>query len=61
MSQQTHGPLSDPWTAGPEKISAVFPQGQYVIIQLAEVAVPRKLFQKILRLIDDPRPRPAPA
>ncbi len=27
----------------------------------AEVAVPRKLFRKILSLIDDLRPRPAPA
>ena len=29
--------------------------------QLAEVAVPKDLFRKILRLIDDLRPRPAPA
>jgi hypothetical protein len=28
---------------------------------LAEVGVPRGLFRKILRLIDDLRPRPAPA
>jgi len=28
---------------------------------LADVAVPRNLFRKILRLIDDLRPRPAPA
>jgi hypothetical protein len=25
---------------------------------LAEVAVPKELFRKILRLVDDPRPRP---
>ncbi len=35
--------------------------GRYVTFQLAEVAVPRGLFQKILSLIDDLRPRPAPA
>jgi hypothetical protein len=32
-----------------------------VTFQLAEVAVPRELFRKILSLIDDLRPRPAPA
>ena len=30
-------------------------------VGLAEVAVPRKLFREILSLIDDLRPRPAPA
>ena len=35
--------------------------GRYVTFQLTEVAVPRNLFQKILSLIDDLRPRPAPA
>ena len=35
--------------------------GWYVTFQLAEVAVPRELFRKILSLMDDPRPRPAPA
>ena len=29
--------------------------------RLAEVAAPRELFRKILSLIDDLRPRPAPA
>ena len=44
------------------KIGAkVVNHGRYVTFQLAEVAVPRDLFQKILRLIDDLRPRPAPA
>ena len=32
----------------------------YVTFQLAEVAVPRELFRKILGLIDDLRPRPVP-
>ncbi len=35
--------------------------GRYVTFQLAEVAVPTDLFRKILMLIDDLRPRPAPA
>jgi hypothetical protein len=35
--------------------------GRYVIFQMAEVAVPRELFQEILRLIDGLRPRPVPA
>ncbi len=39
------------------KIGAkVFRHGRYVTLQLAEVAVPRDLFRKILRLIDDLRP-----
>ncbi len=32
--------------------------GRYVTFQLAEVAVPRSLFRKILSLIDDLRRRP---
>ena len=32
--------------------------GRYVTFQLAEVAVPRKLFRKILSLIDGLQPRP---
>ena len=35
--------------------------GRYVIFQMAEVAVPRELFQEILRLIDGLRPRRVPA
>ncbi len=34
--------------------------GRYVMFQLAEVAVPRDLFEKILSLIDDLRRRPVP-
>jgi hypothetical protein len=34
---------------------------RFVTFQLAEVAVPRSLFQKILGLIDDLRRRPRPA
>ena len=44
------------------KIGAkVVRHGRYVTFQLAEVAVPRNLFQKILALIDDLRRRPVPA
>ena len=44
------------------KIGAkVVSHGRYVSFHLAEVAVPRELFRKFLSLIDDPRPRPAPA
>ncbi len=44
------------------KIGAkVVSHGRCVMFQLAEVAVPRDLFRKILSLIDDLRPRPAPA
>jgi len=39
----------------------VVSHGRYVTFQLAEVAVPRNLFQKILALIDDLRRRPVPA
>ena len=44
------------------KIGAkVVRHGRYVTFQLAEVAVPKELFQKILSLIDDLRRRPVPA
>ena len=44
------------------KIGAkVVRHGRSVIFQMAEVAVPRALFEDILRLIDGLRPRPAPA
>ena len=43
------------------KIGAkVVRHGRYVIFQMAEVAVPRNLFQEILRLIDGLRRKPAP-
>jgi hypothetical protein len=34
--------------------------GRYVIFQMAEVAVPRELFQEILRLIAELRSQPPP-
>ena len=43
------------------KIGAkVVSHGRYVTFQLAEVAVPRGLFEKILRLIAELRPAPLP-
>ena len=43
------------------KIGAkVVAHGRYVTFQMAEVAIPRRLFAEILRLIDDLRPKPAP-
>ncbi len=43
------------------KIGAkVVRQGRYVTFQLAEVAIPRRLFAEILRMIDGLRPKPAP-
>ncbi len=43
------------------KIGAtVVRHGRYVTFQLAEVAIPRRLFAEILRLIDGLRPKPAP-
>ena len=43
------------------KIGAkVVSHGRYVTFQMAEVAVTRELFRKILRLIDGLRPAPLP-
>ncbi len=38
----------------------VVSQGHYVTLQMSEVAVPRELFRKILRLIDRLRPASLP-
>jgi len=44
------------------KISAkVVSHRCYVVFQMAEVAIPRQMFQEILRLIAEPRPQPPPA
>jgi len=44
------------------KIGAkIVTHARYVTLQMAEVAVPRKLFHKILRLIAQLRAPPAPA
>ncbi len=41
------------------KIGAkVISHARYTVFQMAEVAVPRDLFRRILDLIDDLRPRP---
>jgi hypothetical protein len=44
------------------KIGAkIVSHGRYITFQLAEVAVPRRLFREILRRINELRRRPAPA
>src|ERR1700757_2376711 len=44
------------------KIGAkVVSHGRYVAFQMAEVAIPRQMFQQILRLIAELRPQPPPA
>ena len=44
------------------KIGAkVVHHGRYVAFQMAEVAIPRQMFQEILRLIAELRPQPPPA
>jgi hypothetical protein len=58
---------AEPWslTSLREKLikigAKVVSHGRYVTFQMAEVAVPRKLFGEILRLIDGLRSRPLPA
>jgi hypothetical protein len=43
------------------KIGAkVVRHARYAVFQMAEVAVPKELFEQILRMIDGPRRRPAP-
>ena len=43
------------------KIGAkVVRHGRYIAFQMAEVAIPRQMFQDILRLIAELRPRPPP-
>jgi hypothetical protein len=44
------------------KIGAkVISHGRSIAFQMAEVAIPRQMFQKILRLIAELRPKPPPA
>ena len=44
------------------KIGAkVISHGRSIAFQMAEVAIPRQLFQEILRLIAELRPKPLPA
>jgi len=44
------------------KIGAkVVSHGRYVAFQMAQVAIPRQMFQEILRLIAELRPQPPPA
>ena len=44
------------------KIGAkVVSHGRYIAFQMAKVAIPRRMFQEILRLIAELRPQPLPA
>ena len=44
------------------KIGAkVVSHSRYVAFEMAEVAIPRQMFQEILRLIAELRPQPPPA
>ena len=58
---------AEPWslTSLKEKLikigAKVVRHARYAVFQMAEVAVPKQLFDKILRLIDELRRRPAPA
>jgi hypothetical protein len=62
----TPEPIKD-WslTSLKEKLSKigakVVSHGRYVVFQMAEVAIPRQMFQEILRLIAELRPQPPPA
>jgi hypothetical protein len=41
-------------------VAKVVSHGRYVAFQLAEVAIPQRMFQEILRLIAELRPQPPP-
>jgi hypothetical protein len=43
------------------QFAKVVSHGRYVAFQMAEVAIPQQMFQEILRLIAELRPKPAPA
>jgi hypothetical protein len=45
------GPLRDAMARG---------HGRYVAFQMAEIAIPRHMFQEILRLIGELQPKPPP-
>jgi hypothetical protein len=50
------------WLKALIKIGAkVVSHGRYVVFQMAEVAIPRQMFQEILWLIAELRPQPPPA
>jgi hypothetical protein len=58
----TPEPIKD-WslTSLKEKLIKIGGHGRYVAFQMAEVAIPRQMFQEILRLIAELRPQPPPA
>jgi len=54
---------AEPWslTSLREKLIKIVSHGRYTTFQMAEVAVPRQMFQEILMLIAQLRAPPAPA
>src|SRR5665811_2015950 len=56
-----HWSLTSLWEKLVKIGAKVVRHGRSVIFQMAEVAVPRELFQEILRLIAELRPQPPPA
>ncbi len=48
------------YNIAPTQDAPVVRHGRYVTFQLAEIAIPRRLFAEILRLIDGLGPKPAP-
>ena len=61
LEEIEHWSLTTLWEKLIKIDAKVVSHGRYVTFRLAEVAVPRSLFEKILSLIDDLRRRPAPA
>ena len=55
-----HWPLTTPWEKLVKIGAKVVSHGKYTTVQLADVAVARKLFREIPCRIDELRPRPAP-
>jgi hypothetical protein len=48
------------WTSPCDIGAKVINHGRSIAFQMAEVAIPRRLFQEILRLIAELRPKPPP-
>jgi hypothetical protein len=57
---QTDRSCCCPVSAGGTPGAKVVSHGRYIAFQMAEVAIPRQIFQEILRLIAEPRPQPPP-
>ncbi len=58
VTAAAHPRIGDVWAAQAPKADQR--HGRFATFRLAEVAIPRRLFAEILRLIDGLRPKPAP-